>query len=64
MAGNLGYDTKLVRDATWTFAQAGLDGETYSAEQVHRMSLANLAGEFAEIVSAAEVVRRLTSDAR
>jgi nicotinamidase-related amidase len=59
MAGNLGYDTKLVRDATWTFDCLGVDGETYSADEVHRMSLANLSGEFAEIVTTAGVVRQL-----
>lgn len=61
MAGNLGFDAKLVRDATWTFDHAGLDGEAYTAEQIHRMSLANLAGEFAEIVTSAEVTWRLAA---
>jgi nicotinamidase-related amidase len=61
MAGNLGFDTKVVRDATWTFEQVGIDGQPYAAEQVHEMSLANLAGEFAEVVAADEIIRRMTA---
>jgi len=61
MAGNLGFKAKLVRDATWAFDRDGVDGEHFSAEQVHAMTLANLSGEFAEIVTAAEVSRRLAA---
>jgi nicotinamidase-related amidase len=61
MAGNLGFDAKLVRDATWTFDRAGIDGERHRAADVHRMSLANLAGEFAAIVTTAEVVTALSA---
>ena len=59
MAGNLGFSAKLVRDAAWTFGRTGADGEVYTAEQVHAMTLANLKDEFAEIVTAAEVMHRL-----
>ena len=59
MAGNLGFDAKLVRDATWTFDRTGPDGDRHSAAEVHAMTLANLSGEFAEIVTASDVVRRL-----
>lgn len=59
MAGNLGFDAKLVRDATWTFDRDGADGEHFTAEQVHAMTLANLRGEFAEITTAADIRRRL-----
>jgi nicotinamidase-related amidase len=59
MAGNLGFETMLVRDATWTYDRVGLDGESYTAEQVHAMTLMNLSGEFAEIVTSAEVSARL-----
>src|ERR1700716_3725164 len=54
MAGNLGFDARLVRDATWTFDRMGPDGDAHSAEDIHAMTLANLNGEFAHIVSAAE----------
>ncbi|MET3316502.1 nicotinamidase-related amidase [Bradyrhizobium japonicum] len=33
MAGNLGFDTRLVRDATWTFDRIGPDGDAHSAEE-------------------------------
>jgi nicotinamidase-related amidase len=59
MAGNLGFDARLVRDATWTFDRVGPDGDAHSAEDIHAMTLANLNGEFARIVSASEVIAGL-----
>ncbi len=59
MAGNLGFDACLVRDATWTFDRIGPDGDAHSAEDIHAMTLANLNGEFARIVSAADVIASL-----
>jgi nicotinamidase-related amidase len=59
MAGNLGFDTRLVRDATWTFDRVGPDGDAHSAEQIHAMTLSNLNGEFASIVTAAEIIAAL-----
>ena len=56
MAGNLGFDAWLVRDATWTFDRLGPDGDEHSAEEIHAMTLANLNGEFARIVSTAEAI--------
>ena len=56
MAGNLGFDTRLVRDATWTFDRIGPDGDAHSAEEIHAMTLSNLNGEFARIVTTNEVV--------
>lgn len=59
MAGNLGFDAWLVRDATWTFDCVGPDGDIHSAEEIHAMTLANLHGEFARIVRTADVVEAL-----
>jgi nicotinamidase-related amidase len=59
MAGNLGFDASLVRDATWTFDRAGPDGDLHTAEEIQAMTLANLNGEFARIVSTAEVIASL-----
>jgi nicotinamidase-related amidase len=59
MAGNLGFDTRLVRDATWTFDRIGPDGDAHSAEDIHAMTLANLNGEFAAIATAADVIAAL-----
>lgn len=59
MAGNLGFDTRLVRDATWTFDRIGPDGDKHSAEAIHAMTLSNLNGEFARIVTTADVIASL-----
>jgi nicotinamidase-related amidase len=64
MAGNLDFEVKLVRDAIWTFDRVGPDGDRHLAAQVHQMTLANLHGEFAEIVDAREIMRRLHSAPR
>ena len=56
MAGNLGFDTRLVRDATWTFDRVGPDGDAHTAEAIHAMTLSNLNGEFARIVTTAEAI--------
>ena len=51
MAGNLGFDTFLVSDATATFNRKGLEGQTYPAELIHAIALASLNHEFARIVT-------------
>ncbi|MBR1133645.1 cysteine hydrolase family protein [Bradyrhizobium iriomotense] len=56
MAGNLGFDARLVRDATWTFDRVGPDGDAHSAAEIHAMTLSNLNGEFARIVTTSDVI--------
>lgn len=51
MAGNFGYDTFLVSDATATFNKKGVDGQNYSAELIHDTALASLNEEFATIIT-------------
>ena len=51
MAGNLGFDTYIVSDATATFNKKGIDGLNYSAELIHDTALASLNNEFATIVT-------------
>jgi Amidases related to nicotinamidase len=51
MAGNFGYDTFVVSDATATFNNKGLDGQNYSADLMHETSLASLNEEFAMVVT-------------
>jgi nicotinamidase-related amidase len=53
MAGNLGYDTFLVSDATATFNKRGIDGQNFSAELIHETALASLNEEFATIITTA-----------
>ena len=63
MADNLGFDVVVVEDATATFERTGPDGVRYSAEQMHRVELASLNGEFASVQSAADVLARLPGGA-
>ncbi|MFD0694537.1 cysteine hydrolase family protein [Paenibacillus sp. GCM10027628] len=60
MAGNLGFTAYLVSDATATFDRVGPDGYVHKAEEIHRMTLANLHEEFATIVTTRELMERLT----
>jgi nicotinamidase-related amidase len=56
MAANLGFDVAVVEDATATFERTGPDGAIYSADEMHRVALASLHGEFAEVRSSADVL--------
>ncbi len=58
MAGNLGFDTYFVSDATATFDRVGPDGVRHTAEDIQAMTLSNLNGEFATIVTTDEALRR------
>lgn len=51
MAGNLGFVTFLVSDATATFDRVGPDGILYPAETIHAISLASIHNEFAQVVT-------------
>lgn len=53
MAGNFGFDTFLVSDATATFNKKGANGQNYSAELMHDTALASLNDEFARVVTTA-----------
>lgn len=59
MAGNLGFETWFVGDATATFPRTAPDGAEIDAETMHRTELASLHGEFAEVISADEAMVRL-----
>jgi nicotinamidase-related amidase len=59
-AGNLGFDTVVVLDATFAFAMTDYAGRVRSADEVHAMSLANLNGEYATIMDTREVLADLT----
>lgn len=56
MAGNLGFTVTVVEDATATFERRGPDGTHYSADLMHRVSLASLHGEFATVRSSGEIL--------
>ena len=50
-AGNLGFQTYVVADACFAFAKKDYDGIQRTAQEVHAMSLANLDGEYATVLS-------------
>ncbi len=59
MAGNLGFETFLVSDATAAFEIIGHDGRKYTAEEIHAVSLATLNGEFATVVETEALLHAL-----
>jgi hypothetical protein len=59
MAGNLGFSTWVVSDATATFDRVGPDGVAHPAEQIHAVALSDLHGEFATVVDTAAVIAAL-----
>jgi nicotinamidase-related amidase len=56
-AGNLGFDTLVVADATFAFAKLDYAGTLRSADEVHAMALGNLDGEYATIVDTEAALR-------
>jgi nicotinamidase-related amidase len=58
MAGNLGFKTFVVSDATAAFSRTAIDGTPRPAEAVHSAALNDLHGEFATVVDTAEVLKR------
>ena len=61
MAGNMGFETFVVEDATAAFDREGHDGQRFTADEVHAVSLANLHGEFATVVSTEDVLSAIAS---
>jgi nicotinamidase-related amidase len=55
-AGNLGFHTMVVSDATFTFDKADYAGGHRTAAEVHAMSLANLQGEYAQVLTTEQVL--------
>jgi nicotinamidase-related amidase len=51
MGGNLGYRVTFVLDATYTHDRLGPDGTVIPAEELMRVTAANLHGEFATVMS-------------
>lgn len=59
MAGNLGFTTYFISDATATFERTAPSGQHYTAEQMHDTALTSLSGEFATILTTEELLQRL-----
>ena len=50
VGGNLGHDVVFAIDATHTFVRTGPDGDVVTADELARVTAANLHGEFATVV--------------
>jgi nicotinamidase-related amidase len=62
MAGNLGFNTFVVSDATATFDRySPVTSRHYTAEEMHDMELASLGGEFATIVDTGSLLNVIAS---
>ncbi len=53
----------MAADATFTFARKDFAGLLRTAEEVHAMSLANLEGEYATVLTAAQLRKDLSQAA-
>ena len=59
MAGNLGFITFVVADATATFDHRAIDGTMRPAADVHAAALSDLAEEFATVIAADRALETL-----
>jgi nicotinamidase-related amidase len=58
-ASNLGFATRVVADACYTFDKTDYAGRPRSADEVHDMAMANLRDEYAEVMRSADLLARL-----
>ncbi|MFZ6013716.1 MAG: cysteine hydrolase family protein [Bacteroidota bacterium] len=58
-AGELGFKSYVVSDATACFDKVGLNGERYASALVHDLSLANLKGKYAFIATTKEIINSI-----
>lgn len=58
-AGNLGFEAIVASDAAFTFDLRDLSGRLWPAEDVHALSLANIAMDYAVVCSTGEIVNAL-----
>lgn len=61
MAGNLGFQTYVVSDATATFERTGYDGRKYTAQEIHDVSLVSLHNEFATVTDTQSTIEMLSA---
>jgi nicotinamidase-related amidase len=53
---NLGFQITLVEDACFTFGRTDHAGRPRTADEVHSMSLANLQGEYCQVIHSREIL--------
>lgn len=59
MAANLGFTVWFVGDATHTFERSLPDGTIINADEVARVNMASLHGEFATVVTTAQMLSQI-----
>jgi nicotinamidase-related amidase len=59
MAGNLGFNTVVIGDATAAFDRQSYDGSVVPAAEIYRGALASLHGEFAEVTTTEAVLNAI-----
>ena len=57
MAANLGFEVTLAADATAAFERQGYDGVLYPADEIHKINLVSLDGEFCTVRATAEILQ-------
>lgn len=55
-AACLGFDCMVVADACFTYDRPDIDGKLRAAEDIHRVALANMSGEYARVLPVAELL--------
>ena len=61
VAANLGFDMEFAIDATHTFDLPAPDGATIPAEELSRVTAANLDAEFGRVVTTADAIAELAA---
>jgi nicotinamidase-related amidase len=59
MAGNFGYNTYVVSDATATFDRIAPNGEKLSSEMIHQINLTSLSNEFATVITTEALLKKI-----
>ena len=59
-AADLGFEVTFISDATAAFERKGYDGVLYAAEDIHKINLVSLNGEFCTVRSTEEVLAEIT----
>ncbi len=57
MAADLGFDVTVVSDATAAHEHLGYDGVRYTGDEIHRINLVSLDGEFGQVRSTTAVLQ-------
>lgn len=63
IAGDLGFDTYVVSDATGAYDRVSPDGELISGDVIHQVALTSIHGEFATVVTSSDVIAAISQDA-